>query len=71
MKAWEREDASFAALLEGDPEVTRFLQPGQIVALMDPNEQLVHVNTIFSRSACPHESDITDGRVPAAAMSHE
>jgi adenylosuccinate lyase len=71
MKAWEREDASFAALLEGDPEVTKFLEPARIVALMDPNEQLVHVNTIFSRSAGPHESHITDGRVPAAAMSHE
>ncbi|CAN5758752.1 adenylosuccinate lyase [soil metagenome] len=71
MSAWEGGDTSFANLLKSDRDVSQYLDHDQIESLMDPHEQLVHVDAIFSRFDELPAAGISNGRVPAAAMSHE
>ena len=71
MTAWQGEESSFAELLKNDSEISRFLDPADIDALMDPLEQLVHVDTIFTRFDDIKPDETSNGRNPAAALGHE
>jgi adenylosuccinate lyase len=64
MKAWEDERTSFADLLAGDAEVAAHLSSDALRSLMDPSDQLTHIDEIFARV----ERE-TDGGHAAAATS--
>lgn len=48
MKAWN-EDRDFQTLLRKDPEIGRYLDPAELMALFDISYHLKHVDTIFDR----------------------
>jgi adenylosuccinate lyase len=71
MTAWEEGNLTFADLLKNDADVKKHLNPERIDALMDPHEQLVHVDAIFARSAAPTMVESANGRVPAVTVGRE
>jgi adenylosuccinate lyase len=48
MRAW-KEHSDFRELVRSDPDITRYLGPGEIEGLFDVDSQLRHVDTIFAR----------------------
>jgi adenylosuccinate lyase len=48
MQVW-REGADFLSLLQADPQVAAFLDPGAVAALFDLGYHTKHVDTIFAR----------------------
>jgi adenylosuccinate lyase len=64
MRAWEDERTSFADLLTADAEVAAHLSSDALRSLMDPSDQLTHIDEIFARV----ERE-TDGGHAAAATS--
>jgi adenylosuccinate lyase len=48
MRAW-KEHSDFRELVRGDPDIARYLGPGEIEGLFDVDSQLRHVDTIFAR----------------------
>jgi len=48
MKAWE-EEGDFRAAIEADPEIRRYLTPGQIGEAFSLERQLRNVDKIFER----------------------
>jgi adenylosuccinate lyase len=71
MAAWEDGKASFAELLKADADVSHYLSPDDIIALMGPWEQLVHIDTIFARFDELQMSESSNGRIPASSMVPE
>ena len=48
MKVWEHQ-ASFAAEVRQDPDITRLLEPAEIDQLFDAGHALRHTDRIFER----------------------
>jgi adenylosuccinate lyase len=65
MAAWDDPGVSFADRLRGDPEVASRLSPEALDALMNPHDQLRHVDAIFARFTGDEFLLPVDGRVAA------
>jgi adenylosuccinate lyase len=58
LSAWDEGGASFRDRLLSDPEITRILDASALDALLDHEDQLVHVDAIFERLGLLHPSNL-------------